>query len=300
MPIQQDVHQFQLYLNAEKGYSDLTAEAYLRDLHQFFDFWQDETGKTLESSDEIDSESIRSYLVHLVRYGLNKRSVGRKLSAIRSFFKYLVRSDQLKTDPTVSLVPPKAGKYLPTYLNEREIGDILELMGADTEAGLRDKTIIELFYGTGMRLSELAGLNIGDIDLSAGNVRVYGKGAKERVIPIGTHLIGILRNYFKERLGVSKSNSDAVFLNPSGKRLSNRRIQMIVKDQLARVSTHEKLSPHVIRHSFATHLLNRGANLEAVKELLGHESLSTTQIYTHLTTDHLRQVYRQAFPRIRE
>ena len=299
MQLQEDVQQFFKFLNAEKGYSKHTIAAYGRDIQQFIEFLQDEHARELNRPSEIEKEHVRSYLVHLVRYGLNKRSVGRKLSAIRAFFKYLVRMNILEKDPSSALVPPKAGKYLPTFLNEREIADALKITVSKSNS-LRDKTIIELFYGTGMRLSELSNLNITDIDFGAATVRVFGKGAKERIIPIGPQLIKVLRHYLKERLGDSKSKSEAVFLNASGKRLSNRRIQMVVKNQLQQVSTQQKLSPHVIRHSFATHLLNRGANLEAVKELLGHQSLSTTQIYTHLTTDHLRQVYKQAFPRSRE
>ena len=299
MQLQKDVQQFLVFLNTEKGYSKHTIAAYGRDIQQFIEFWQDEHDRELDQSSEIEKEHVRSYLVHLVRYGLNKRSVGRKLSAIRAFFRYLVRMNILEKDPSVALVPPKAGKYLPTFLNEREIADVLKITSSKSN-NLRDKTIIELFYGTGMRLSELSNLNIMDIDFGAATVRVFGKGAKERIIPIGPQLIKALRHYYNERLGDSKSKSEAVFLNASGNRLSNRRIQMIVKNQLQQVSTQQKLSPHVIRHSFATHLLNRGANLEAVKELLGHQSLSTTQIYTHLTTDHLRQVYKQAFPRSRE
>ncbi|MFC1570057.1 tyrosine-type recombinase/integrase, partial [bacterium] len=214
------------------------------------------------------------------------------------FFKYCTQSGWIERDPSMALVFPKLDKPLPIFLNENEVLTALNIIKTETRGGARDRAILELFYGTGMRLSELVQMNLKDLDLLAGTVRVLGKGSKDRVLPIGQHCVRYMKQYLLKREAFKpKSGEVAIFLNPSGKRLSARGVQYIVKRWLEGVSEKTKLSPHVLRHTFATHLLDRGADLRAVKDLLGHESLSTTQIYTHLTVDRLRKIYKQAFPR---
>ncbi|MCD6116322.1 tyrosine recombinase XerC [bacterium] len=285
------------YLKFTKGYSDNTIDAYTRDVKQFFEFLKDITGHTLNIN-SIEKEDIRFFLGHLVEHGVDKKSVARKLASIRGFFKYLGQRELIAADPAQSVRPPKTEKKLPDFLQEEEIAKAIEQIPQENPSGARDRAILELFYGTGMRLSELAGLNVFDIDDIGTSVKVTGKGNKERVVPLGARALESLGVYLKQRYRFNpKNNSQALFLNKSGKRISKRSIQMIVKKWLEKVSEKKKLSPHVIRHTFATHLLDHGADLESVKELLGHVNLSTTQIYTHLTTERLKKVYRQAHPR---
>lgn len=287
------------YLLSEKHYSIHTTQAYRTDLKQFVEFLTQKRGKSDQHPvEEATKEEIRSFLGGLVRHGMSKRSVARKLASLRAFFGYLTRMGVVKTNPTVTLVSPKIGKNLPRFLQEEEILKGLDSISQDSASGIRDRAILELFYGTGMRLSELVGLNLGDLNLTTGTVRVYGKGGKERVLPLGKKVGKAVEDYFSRRGEFCpKDGNRALFLNRWGERISPRGVQLLVRRWLRRVSEKEKLSPHVLRHTFATHLLDRGADLEAVKELLGHSSLSTTQVYTHLTMDHLKKVYHQAHPR---
>jgi integrase/recombinase XerC len=211
---------------------------------------------------------------------------------------YLVRAERIAANPAASLSAPKAGKELPEFLREEEIRDALESIEKTTVTGLRDRAILELFYGTGMRLSELAGLNRGDVQGGGETVCVMGKGRKERILPLGRQARKAIQRYLDQRDAMNPDTREkALFLNRYGNRISARGIQRLVKKWLGRVSEKNRLSPHLIRHTFATHLLDRGADLQAVKELLGHASLSTTQIYTHLTMERLKKVYRKAHPR---
>ncbi len=292
------IQKFYQYLSQEKDYSSNTVMAYVRDICQFADYYQESLpDATVFSPDKITKEDIRDYLFSLMRYGVEKRSIVRKISSIRAYFKYLNKTEIIQSDPAVALEAPKLGKHLPTYLKESEIRQVFDKIPHDTEKGCRDRAIFEIFYGTGIRLSELAGLNVHDVDLVAQTIRVLGKGRKERILPLGNEAGRAVHLYLSKRAPNEDMDKNALFLNRFAKRLSTRRIQVIVRQWLQQVSNKEKLSPHVLRHSFATHLLDHGANLKAVKELLGHESLSTTQIYTHLSTEHLREVYKQAFPR---
>jgi len=285
------------YLRFTKGYSNNTISAYKRDIEQFFEFLNEIVESVLEL-ENIGQEDIRFFLGHLIEHGTDKKSVARKLASIRGFFKYLKTRGLIPFDPAQAIRPPKTEKKLPSFLQEEEIVNAIEQIPQDSPAGARDRAILELFYGTGMRLSELAGLNMFDIDDLGTSVKVTGKGNKERVIPVGTKVLESLGVYLtlRERFNPDK-NTQALFLNKSGKRISKRSIQAIVRRWLEKVSEKKKLSPHIIRHTFATHLLDNGADLESVKELLGHVNLSTTQIYTHLTTERLKKVYRQAHPR---
>lgn len=294
----QAIGAFTRYLSDERRYSKHTAEAYRRDLEQFLDFQVYHSGADQISVHAVEKKDIQFFLGDLIRHGFSKKSVGRKLAAIRAFFRFLVRTEAIPANPAATLVTPKAEKRLPDFLFESEIHSALDQMESGAYPSVRDRTIIELFYGTGMRLSELAGLNAADYDPAGRVVRVMGKGGKERILPVGAGLASVLHDYLSERNRyLSGKKSEALFLNPGRQRLSARSIQTLVQRILSRVSEKKKLSPHLLRHSFATHLLDRGADLRAVKELLGHASLSTTQIYTHLTMDHLKTVYRQAFPR---
>ncbi len=285
------------YLSQERRYSPHTVIAYQRDVEQFAAFLEQKYGR--EASGQLLSgagkEEIRAFLAALVRHGIQKRSVGRKLASLRAFFGFLVKSGVIPINPARGFAAPKAEKRLPHVLREEEVRKALDSISHDSVSGLRDLAILELFYGTGMRLAELENLNIRDVDFRAGTVRVLGKGAKERILPLGRHVARALRAYLDSRPVMS--SEEAFILNRSNRRMSKRGIQRVVNHCLKRVSEQATLSPHVLRHTFATHLLDRGANLEAVKELLGHSSLSTTQQYTHLTTDRLRHIYRQTHPR---
>jgi integrase/recombinase XerC len=290
---------FLQYLTTEKKYSSHTIDAYRRDVDQFVIYLSEiSESQDLISPGQITQEDVRQYLGSLVRYGLSKRSVARKQASLRSFFSFLLKGEEISVNPTSALSSPKMDKSLPVFLREEEIRSALNMINMDSPIALRDRSILELFYGTGMRLSELAELDITDLDLNAGTVRVFGKGAKERVLPVGRHLGEVLRQFLRVRNKFHPNKeTQALFLNRKGNRLSTRGIQLRVHKWLEMFSEKKKLSPHVLRHTFATHLLDRGADLEAVKDLLGHTSLSTTQIYTHLSMDRLRKVYRQAHPR---
>ena len=292
---------FLKYLSSEKRYSPHTVQAYRSDLDQFQEFLVETQNKPDPVCiEDITKEDIRLFLSGLIRYGMSKKSVARKLASLRAFFNFLMKSNLLKVNPTITLLSPKTEKHLPEFLREEEIISALEgiVENGNSIAQIRDRAILELFYGTGMRLSELVSLDLNDIELTAGTVRVMGKGEKERVLPIGINAAKSMKHYLTVRSEFHPyQGNGALFLNRMGKRISSRGVQIIVKKWLTRVSEKNKLSPHVLRHTFATHLLDRGADLKAVKELLGHASLSTTQVYTHLTMDRLKNVYRRAHPR---
>jgi integrase/recombinase XerC len=287
------------YLLSERRYSVHTVQAYKSDLEQFIDYLVRVEGMPDPPSIEtVTREAIRRFLGGLVRHGMSKKSVARKLASLRAFFRFGVKTGKLRTNPTISLIAPKTEKHLPEFLREEEMRDVLRGIDKGSIEGIRDGAILELFYGTGMRLSELVGLNLEDVDLASGTIRVFGKGGKERMLPVGKNAAQTVKMYLLKRDEFHpKRETRAFFLNRRGSRISTRGVQIRVQKWLCRVSEKKKLSPHVLRHTFATHLLNRGADLRAVKELLGHSSLSTTQVYTHLTTAHLKKVYRQAHPR---
>ena len=293
------VQNFLQYLSKERHYSPHTIKAYQIDLNQFFEFLINE--KSEQDPIEIDhvcKEDVRSFLGDLLRMGMNTRTIARKMASLRAFFKYLIRTEKITVNPVTALASPKIEKRLPEFFREDEIRDVLRSVTTDSVQGLRDRSILELFYGTGMRLSELINMNTNDLDFHAGTVKVLGKGGKERIIPVGRNIRQSILTYFQNRNEYHpKTENRAMFLNRFGERISARGVQRVVQRCLKKVSDKKKLSPHVLRHTFATHLLDHGADLEAVKELLGHVNLSTTQIYTHLTMDRLKQIYRQAHPR---
>jgi len=281
------IEKFMRYLEIEKNYSAHTILNYKLDLGDFRKFLG-ETG-----IEKVDYLTLRKYLAVLKEKNLTNRTVNRHLSSLRSFFKFLTREGLLKTNPILSLSSPKQEKHLPQFLTEDEVTKLIEAALPKDERGLRDRAILETFYSTGIRISELVGLNNEDVDFIGGIAKVMGKGKKERIVPIGERAIAAIRDY----LGKRKKQQDALFLNKSGKRITTRGVRNIVEKYIRIAGIKQGVSPHTLRHSFATHLLNRGADLRSVQELLGHANLSTTQIYTHLTTDRLKAVYDKAHPR---
>lgn len=296
------IRKYLAYLAEERQYSSHTVKAYQNDLHQFSKFLQLHFKGSRYHLRSIDNVTIRFFLGDLLDRGLTKKSIARKLAAVRSFFTYLVRQDVARYNPAEIIVTPKLEKRLPVFLDEASMVRILEAPDRSTRDGLRDAAVIELLYSTGIRLGELIRLNVEDLDFTNGTIKVLGKGSKHRVVPCGKKAYDVLRAYLSRRQEFVSQETpadgrQALFLSVAGKRIYPKAVHLIVKKYIAKVSEVEKKSPHVIRHTFATHLLNRGADLRAVMELLGHESLSTTQLYTHVTVDHLKKIYRQAHPK---
>jgi tyrosine recombinase XerC len=285
--MQRYIDKFLRYLDIEKNYSKHTLLNYRLDLEDFAKFLG---GSPLE---QVDYLNLRKYLARLKEKNLKSRTVYRKISCLRSFFKFLAREGYIKTNPVLSLVSPKQEKHLPSFLTEEEMTKLLEAPSTEDDQGLRDRAILETFYSTGMRISELVGLSLDDLDFIGGVVKAKGKGKKERLLPIGEKALTAIKGYLDKR----QKPADAVFLNKNGGRLSDRGVRNIVSKYIRITSLRQGISPHTFRHSFATHLLNRGADLRSVQELLGHANLSTTQIYTHLTTDKLKSIYDKAHPR---
>jgi len=283
------IEKFIRYLEIEKNYSPHTIVNYKLDLEDFKKF----LGGTEPELGKIDYLTLRKYLATLKEKNLANRSVNRRLSTLRSFFKFLTREGLVKTNPISSLSSPKQEKHLPLFLTEEEVTKLIDSVMPKDERGFRDRAILETFYSTGIRISELAGLGRDDIDFIGGIVKVMGKGKKERIVPIGDKAISAVRDYLNKR----SKDIEAIFLNKSGRRITTRGIRNIVGKYIRLAGMKHGVSPHTLRHSFATHLLNRGADLRSVQELLGHANLSTTQIYTHLTTDRLKNVYDKAHPR---
>ena len=281
------IEKFMRYLEIEKNYSPHTILNYRIDLKDFRKF----LGETRVES--VDYLALRKYLAALKERNLQTKSVGRKLSSLRSFFKFLTREGFIKANPILVLSSPKVEKHLPQFLTEEEVTRLIEAVLPKDERSLRDRAILETFYSTGIRISELVSLNIEDMDFISGVLKVMGKGKKERIVPIGECAINVVKDYLEKR----KKQSTAVFLNKNGRRLTDRGVRGIVQKYLRLAGIKQGVSAHTLRHSFATHLLNRGADLRSVQELLGHVNLATTQIYTHLTTERLKNVYDKAHPR---
>ena len=283
------IEKFMRYLEIEKNYSQHTILNYKLDLYDFNKF----CGEL--NFDKIDYLLLRKYLAVLKEKNLGNRTVGRHLSALRSFFRFLCREGYLKTNPILMLSSPKLDKHLPSFMTEEEVAKLIEsALPKDNrdELGLRNRAILETFYSSGLRISELVGLSLDDLDFISGIIKAKGKGKKERVVPVGDIALTAIRKYLDQR----KKQSNAVFLNKNGKRISTRGVRDVVEKYLKSAGIQRGVSPHTFRHSFATHLLDRGADLRTVQELLGHANLSTTQIYTHLTTEKLKNVYDKAHP----
>lgn len=287
---------FLQYLLTERRYSQHTVRSYRNDIDQFFR-WLSEPDIS-ENPAAIKSGDVRSWIVSLLEEGYSPVTVHRKISALRAFFRYMRRHGFVTGDPMDRVILPKRPKRLPVFVAEDSLEKLLDdFQFGDNFSGIRDRTIVEILYLTGIRRSELIGLRDDDVDLSSGVVRVMGKRSKERVIPLTGSFIKSLREYLDIRGEAGLSGSRWFFVTEKGNKMYDRGVYNIVKRYLSMVTTVEKKSPHVLRHTFATHMLNHGADLNSIKELLGHASLSATQIYTHNTFEQLKKVYKQAHPR---
>jgi integrase/recombinase XerC len=275
--------------------SEHTERAYHNDLVQFIDFAAREVGSEPEefSVDQVDIYIVRSFLGNLTDQGMERKSMARKLSALRSFFKFLCREKVLEKSPIQRIATPKLGRKLPRYLFLEQMERLLMASDCSTLLGARDQVILELLYGSGLRVSELAGLKVQDIDSGSSLIRVRGKGNKERIVPLTRIALETIQAY----LAMREDQNEALLLNYQGTRLSVRSIRRILEKIAQEAGLAQHIHPHMLRHSFATHLLDGGADLRSVQELLGHSKLSSTQIYTHLTRERLREVYDQSHPR---
>jgi integrase/recombinase XerC len=292
--VQAEIAAFLRHLDRERNASPHTVRAYGEDLEQFAQHVRSELGREGRPKD-VDHLLIRAFLARLHRQGLKSVSAARKLATLRTFFRYLCREGVLDRNPARSLLSPRLEKRVPTYLDEQDVSLLVEMPG-DGLAAARGRAILELLYATGIRCSELVGLDVAEIDRSARMVRVLGKGRKERIVPFGGRAGAALDAYLPLRVQV-RPKTDALFVNAQGKRLSDRSVRLLVRQRTHAVALARRVSPHTLRHSFATHLLERGADLRAIQELLGHTSLSTTQRYTHVNTRHLLEIYNKAHPR---
>lgn len=287
---------FLRYISLERRYSAHTVESYSTDLTQFESFLHTYFNTSTVFWQRIEKKIIRHFLISLQERGIGKRSAARKLAVIKSFFKFLNREEIINQNPALSIKMPKFEKKLPEYVSEQEIDQILMLPEVRTFEGLRDLLILELLYGTGMRLSELINLKETDVLINENLVRILGKGNKERVVPLGSEAKKVLLQYLEIRPQYAEKEVECLLVLKSGKKMYPVAVQRILKKYLSEISQMQKTSPHVLRHTYATHLLNAGAGIRTVKDLLGHENLSTTQVYTHLSIDHLKNVYNRAHP----
>jgi len=289
--MKKEIDQFLTYLKAEKNASDHTVKNYAVDLRDFCAFAGEIAPETIEYT------HVRNFLAHLKEREFSQSSISRKLACLRSFFKYMAREQLLTTNPASNIATPKREKKLPEFLSQDEMNKLLSAASDATKAGRRDRAIIETLYSTGMRVSELMCLNISDLDFVGGTLKVQGKGKKERMVPIGGTAVRAVEAYLGDRTENEKQPSSPLFLNKNGTRLTDRSVRRILIKYAKRAGITKDISPHTIRHTFATHLLDRGADLRSVQDLLGHENLSTTQIYTHVTTKRLKDAYEKAHPR---
>ena len=292
------IKRFSVWLSVEKGYSPHTVSSYLRDLREFSGV----AGEKNKVAD-IDSRVVRAYVFSLNRKNKSS-SVARKLSSLRTFFRFLIREQVIDSDPVVSISSPRQDAYMPVFLSVDEVFSLMEAPGDNDTFKERDLAVLELLYSTGMRVSELVSLNMNRLDFDSKMVTVTGKGNKERLLPMGRPAVEALSAYFPQRETLilnrikrgKKAEKDALFLNGRGSRITSRSIERLVGTYSDRAGITLRVTPHALRHSFATHLLEMGADLRSVQELLGHESLSTTQKYTHLNMDHMMEVYDKAHP----
>ncbi len=299
------IEDFLQHLVVERGFSQHTLDAYRNDLGQFADFLKDRFGGSSESEEvwlRVDLDLLNDYIADLRgRKGYRDTTTARKVAAIKSFFTFLAQNGIIEEPPTESLGSPRVGRALPKYLTEDEVDQLLrEADKAGTAESQRDANILELLYATGLRVSELVSLNVQDVDFEESYIRCWGKGAKERIVYAHDKALNGLQDYLSTSrmslLGTNKEEA-ALFVNHRGERLTRQWVWNILKTYSKRAGIDQKITPHTLRHSFATHLLQKGASLRHVQELLGHSSISTTQVYTHLTTEHLRDEYEKSHPR---
>lgn len=296
--LEQYIDEFQSYLEKERGYSKHTCTSYIHDLHRFNDFLVEYVGTSDISVESIDKQTIRHFLGKEFEEGYSAKTVGRRLASVKSFYKYLIKTEVVENNPSNYVKTPKTTKPLPNYIDEKMIEALMEAPPANTVAGMRDRAILELFYSTGIRLSELINITFKKIDFNGNLLKVIGKGNKERLIPFGDQAMKAMERYIaKSGRSLKTADKNApLFVNSKGERISQRTVQRSVNMYLRLVTEGEHLGPHTLRHSFATHLLDRGADLRAVKDLLGHSSLSSTQIYTHVQPERMKKIYKKAHP----
>ena len=295
----QDLEDFKSYIIAEKNFSEHTAKAYCSDILSFL-VWMDG-----ESCEEVNFQKVREYLHFIQKFNYKKTTIARKIASLRTFYKYLYRERRVETNPAINLNAPKRPKSLPKFLTPDEVEEILNKTKIETPAGYRNRTILELLWATGMRISELSGLNFGDLNLEHNEIRVFGKGSKERIILVTDRAKNFLERYIETARALipkgfpvpDTGENSPVFINNTGYRLQTRTIRNVINDVVEKINLPKHVTPHVFRHSFATHLIENGADLRVVQELLGHASISNTQIYTHVSTQHLKEVYNEAHPR---
>ncbi|WP_285873901.1 tyrosine recombinase XerC [Halalkalibacter oceani] len=290
------LEQFIVYLQMEKNSSLHTIRSYKRDIDDFYQFMK---AKGVQEFPDVTRADVRAYLTMLYEKNYARKTVSRKISALRSLYNFHMREKRVSENVFSTVFLPKHEGRLPTFLYEEEIQELFYSLQGHKPLDQRDRALLELLYATGMRVSECAGLAVHDLDLSIGTVLVHGKGRKERYLPVGSFALEAIERYINDgrRQLEKKTSPDALFLNYKGGQLTDRSIRTIVKKRMEQAAQHKHLRPHDIRHSFATHLLNNGADLRVVQELLGHEHLSTTQMYTHVTKERLRHVYQAHHPR---
>lgn len=290
------VSEFINYLAVERGLAQNTLESYGRDLRQFQAYLQD---SKIDFMKDLNRTTILTYLSNLQTKGKAVSTISRNLAAIKSFYQYLVRERYLEKDPAAHLESPKLEKKLPKVLSVHEVEELLRQPNSLLPAGLRDKAMLELLYATGIRVSELISLNISDVNLDMGYIKCYGKGSKERIVPLGSIAAKCVQDYLgKGRPKLVRTYEEAaLFINHHGNRLTRQGFWKIIKKYAHEANIVKEITPHTLRHSFATHLLENGADLRSVQEMLGHADISTTQIYTHVTRNHLKEVYDKTHPR---
>jgi integrase/recombinase XerD len=294
--MEQLLEQFLHYLIVEKGFSKNTIEAYSHDLYQFLNHLK---GKGTQEIGEVDKFDVRGFLLALKRKNLSTKSIGRNLVAIRTFYKFLIQEGILETNPIEQLESPKVAKTLPEILTLKEIEQLLEQPNLQTPLGIRDRAMLEILYATGMRVSELTHLPTHQVNLEGGYVLIFGKGSKERMVPLGGEAMKWITLYLKtarEILSKGRENS-SLFINRSGKGMSRQRFWKILKNYAKKAGLRKRITPHLLRHSFASHLLEGGADLRSVQMMLGHVDISTTQIYTHVTGERLKKIHQRYHPR---
>ncbi len=294
--MQTDFRDYLKYIKYQRVYSEKTVIAYQNDLLQFESFLLEIFNQNKIIWSHVTKNIIRQFLGVLNKSGLQRRSIARKVAALKSFFRFLNKKAVIDSNPMITIKTPKFDKKLPEFIPIQYIDELMDLPPENDFEGIRDRAILELFYSTGIRLSELLNMRFSNLMLPENLIRILGKGNKERVVPIGKKAVQKLQRYLQARTVYSQPENEWLFLLKSGKKMYPMAIQRIIGKYLQKIAEIKKKSPHVLRHTFATHMMNQGADIRAVKDLLGHVNLSTTQIYTHISIDHLKSIYSRAHP----
>lgn len=289
-------HSFFRYLEFEKRFSQHTLTAYKTDLEQYSNYLKQQF--ELDDIEHVSHTIIRSWIVSMMDANMNSKSINRKISTLKTYYKFLLREGLIQNNPMNKIVSPKVPKRLPQFVEQSQMISLLEDVDFENSFdGFRDRLILEFFYATGMRISELSGLKQVDVDIHRKLIKVLGKRNKERIIPISDEIIPLINQYLNLKDSIGLSDNSYFFVRNNGEKMYNEKIYRMVKSELSKVTTIQKKSPHVLRHTFATHMLNNGADLNAIKEILGHSSLAATQVYTHNTIEKLKLIYKQAHPK---